>query len=307
MDKDPDFVIGMDVGGTRTKYGLVDLSTGLMVEKIILPTEKIETLFLQQIEDTYRKLLLNAGILHAKDVSRIGIGVPGFVDNYGVIDSTYGFLPFMEGYPLSKILYDHLNVTCYLDNDARTVALGESKYGLGRGYSRVLVMTLGTGLGIGFVVDGKFSDAQPFSHMGGHMKIRDNGEKCYCGKVGCLESLVSLAAIKSAVKKNNKGERPIDVDSKSIFLMAENKDPFATQIVDGIVDALRDGILNYVNLFAPEIIIIGGGMAKGLKPYSDALMNRDYLMPYRGYSVKLHISELQENSGILGAAELCNK
>ena len=230
-------VIGIDIGGTRTKIGLVDLETGEVVETIIFPTEIHNARrFEQGIGDAIHDLKLKADEMNVR-ISGVGIGVSSFVFEDGTVDSTYGFMEFMEDYPLAKIIEKQHNLSCRIDNDARLVALGEALYGEGRGFDRVLVLTLGTGLGIGFVVKQQLDGKLPYSHMGGHMTITTNDFPCYCGKTGCLESLVSASGIIEAAKRGSWEEknRELPFNVESIFKSAEAGNTLSVRIMDDFV------------------------------------------------------------------------
>lgn len=172
-----------------------------MLKILVSPTEKYnETQFRSQLTSAIQEHISFAKQL-ALAVSGIGIGVSSFVAVGGVVDSTYGFLTFMEDYPLASILEKEFKLACKVDNDARVIALGEAIYGRGKGFERVLVLTLGTGLGVGFVSDGKFESPLSYAHMAGHITITNTDHRCYCGKTGCLESLVSSSGIIQAGEK----------------------------------------------------------------------------------------------------------
>lgn len=174
-------VIGVDIGGTRTKSGLVNINTGEVLFNIVQPTEKKDgAIFLKQIGSVinqFKELAAKSG----EKISGIGIGIPGFIEENGVVTTTYGFLEFMENYPGKNIIEKEFLLPCLIDNDARIVSLGEALYGKGKGFKRVLTLTLGTGVGFGFVVNGRFTEPQPLAHMGGHIKITEEGTECYCG------------------------------------------------------------------------------------------------------------------------------
>jgi glucokinase len=301
--------IGIDIGGTRTKAGLVDLEKGIVLDTIISPTEKKDSdKFLNTIGSAIDKLKEVAARQNAS-ILGVGFGVTSFVFEDGMVDSTYGFLEFMEDYPLAKFIENHSSLPCRADNDARVVALGEALYGKGKGYNRVLVLTLGTGLGLGFVANGRFETHLPYAHMGGHMSINPAGLKCYCGKIGCLESLVSAPGIVDAANRldwaTNYPDLPLNVET--IFKTEQLGNPLASSIVKEFLGNLKTGIDNYINLFAPDIIIIGGGIAKGMEPYLDKLTKIDFCKPFKSYSVKMALSDLDEHSGILGSAALFNE
>ncbi len=299
------FAIGIDIGGTRTKIGLVDLDLGQVLEMQILPTETKDAGRFEQIigeaMSTFKEKV-NTELLG------VGIGVSSFVFEDGIVDSTYGFMDFMEEYPLKDIIEKVHQIPCKIDNDARLVALGEAVYGKGKGIERVLVLTLGTGLGLGFVINQKLEGKLPYGHMGGHISIIQNGEKCYCGKIGCLESLVSATGILKAAERLNwqakNPELPFTVES--IFKTNESGNPDAKQIFEEFLTYLKIGISNYINLYAPDMIILGGGVAKGLKNYLPILQEITQLTPYKSYKTCIEISELEEHSGILGSAALFN-
>jgi glucokinase len=298
--------IGIDIGGTRTKSGLVDLENGIVLETIISPTEKKDSdRFLQIIGSAIDKLKETASRKNAS-ILGVGFGVTSFVFEDGMVDSTYGFIEFMEDYPLAQFIEAHSSLPCRADNDARVVALGEALYGKGKGYNRVLVLTLGTGLGLGFVANGRFETHLPYAHMGGHMSINPAGFKCYCGKVGCLESLVSAPGIVDAASRLNwelkYPDFPLNVES--IFKAEQEGNPDAKVIVSEFLSNLKTGIDNYINIFAPDIIIIGGGIAKGMEPYLEKLKILDFCKPFKSYKVIIALSELDEHSGILGSAAL---
>lgn len=302
------FAVGIDIGGTRTKIGLVDLQEGKVMRREIVPTEtKDSMLFLQgifKVVNHFKNIVNNT----SSKITGIGFGVPSFVFADGVVDSTYGFLEFMEDYPLKNIVENELKLPCLLDNDARVVALGEALYGAGNGYSRVLVLTLGTGLGIGFTVNGKLNEPLPYGHMAGHISIIQSEVLCYCGKTGCLEALVSatglcLAAERVKWKFDDTDEKLV---AEKIFKARLAQDPKAVLLVNEFLHFLKTGIDNYLNIYAPDIVILGGGMAKSLTNDLDKLHNPNLFYPYKSYQTVLAISELQEEAGILGSAALFN-
>jgi glucokinase len=186
------------------------------------------------------------------------------------------------------------------------VALGEATYGKGKGFERILVLTLGTGLGVGFVRNGKFQDELPYAHMAGHISITDNDHRCYCGKTGCLESLVSSSGIIYAAEKINLRNKyaMIPLTAESIFVAAKDGNRDAQSVVKEWLRYLEIGIHNYINLYAPDIIVIGGGIAKGIQPYLGGVTVNNDLKPFKNYTMEIVISELHEHAGILGSAAL---
>jgi glucokinase len=296
------YIIGVDIGGTRTKSGLVDLASGKVLDTIVQPTEKKDaTIFINQVTDVVNKFKPRA-LEHEGIVTGIGFGVPGFMNDQGDVVTTYGFLEFMENYPLKKIIEDTFSLPCLLDNDARIVSLGEALYGKGKNFERVLTLTLGTGVGFGFVVNGNFTNSLPVEHMGGHMSVSQEGGVCYCGKTGCLEALVSSTGITREIRKLKRWDN--DVSAEALFIAATEGNADALRIVDQLIIHLQSAIYNYVNLLAPDIIILGGGITKGLTHFFAKIKNPKYLPPYPGYNFELEVSDLEELAGMLGSAAL---
>jgi len=298
--------IGIDIGGTRTKVGLVDLRAGQVLDTLIYPTEtQNATRFEQTLSDAIHTMKQSLKPPQT-ELKGVGIGVSSFVFADGTVDSTYGFLAFMEDYPLARIIEKTHALPCRLDNDARLVALGEALYGSGRGFDRVLVLTLGTGLGLGFVVNQRLEGKLPYAHMGGHMTVALNDQRCYCGKTGCLESLVSATGMMSSAKRRYSQETQSTMPEtvEAIFEAAKGGDGIARQLVEEYMAHLRTGLGNYINLFAPDRIVLGGGVAKGLGPYLSELVPSGQLGPYKNYQTTVVQSALEEQSGILGSAAL---
>jgi glucokinase len=301
------YAAGIDIGGTRTKIGLVDLHEGRVLDMILTPSERNDSeLFISSLYSQYCSLIEKTGI-DPELISGLGIGAPGFVYEDGSVDSTFGFLPFMDAhYPLKEQLEQKFKLPCRVDNDARIVALGEALFGRGRGYGRVLVLTLGTGLGLGFIVNGKFETKLPYAHLGGHITIATSDIKCYCGREGCMEALVSATGIIEAASRAgwNKENPNIPLQAESVFEAAQNGNDLAISIISDFIKNLKTGISNFITIFAPDIIIIGGGVSKGLNPYMDQLRQLRYLNPFTYYKFEIVLSGLDELSGIMGSAAL---
>lgn len=294
--------IGIDIGGTRSKLGLVDLAAGLVLQLQVVPTETQDGgRFLAGLQAGVLQLQAQAEAL-GRPVQGIGIGVTGFVRAGGVVDTTHGFLAFMEDYPLTELLGGATGLACRADNDARVVALGEARYGAGRGFARVLVLTLGTGLGVALVDGGGFDSPLAHGHMAGHISVRSSDVACYCGRFGCLEALVSASGLVAAAERSGLQA----LSAQAVFEAAAQGDPRAASLVQTLVSDLHLGLANYTNLFAPDVIVLGGGLAKGLGPHLARLAEPLGQPPRQRYRCKLRLSSLDEQAGVLGAAALTN-
>jgi predicted NBD/HSP70 family sugar kinase len=217
-------------------------------------------------------------------------------------------LGFMQNPNFCSTLRAALPFPVQFDNDARIISMGEAYFG-GHGQPRrLLSLTLGTGIGFSMVVEGRLQEKSSVNHLAGHIPIRPGARKCFCGFSGCLESLVSASAL---VECFQRGRNEIlsstditEVDSRAILEAAESGSPAALQAVHQILNDLLLGLNGYIYLFAPEVIVLGGGMAQGLHPWLGNLQKGLFAHPYDGYSVDIHLSELKEDAGLFGAASL---
>jgi glucokinase len=206
-----------------------------------------------------------------------------------------------------------------MDNDGRAVAMGEAYFGghtpAGMGRSaggtcqprRLLSLTLGSGVGVALVVDGRLLEKSSIGHLAGHIPIRLGGGPCFCGFSGCLESLVSASGLICNFANFNQG-KPVDetvgLDARRIFELAKNGHPAATRAVTQLLDDLSVGLNAYIFLYGPDVIVLGGGLANSLAPWLPAIRQGVFAHPYDGYQVMVNLSSLGEQAGLYGAASL---
>ena len=300
----PDLVAGIDIGGTNVKAGIVDLATNHVLASCDFPTpHDTEEAFLGSLAGAVSELSRTAGAPWAA-----GISIGSYVFGDGSIDGMSSFVPFLtHGYPLAEKITGALGLPGRVDNDARLICLAEARDGAGQGFSRVLTLTLGTGVGVGLCEDGHPFGGEPFIHLAGHVKVRTGGEypcldsdPCYCGMQGCFESTCSGTSLQKYVH-DQLGE---DVSNAQAFERAAGGDERAAAVVDWYLDMLARALNQYVYLYCPDVIVMGGGVAKGLKAYEDKLNEMLVAEVYEGQRTVVRITDLKEDSGILGAASL---
>ncbi len=296
------YALGMDIGGTRTKMGLVDLEKGMVVRKAVYSTEKEEAGFLEAA--LYHKNECVKGV-KPEELLGIGAAASGYVHRGGRIDDgNSGFIPFFPSYPLEEKLGECLGMTCKVENDAAAGCLGEALYGAGKNYKRVLMLTLGTGVGVGFIRNGHIDDESSLIHLSGHIKVSGNpeegGMRCYCGISGCLESVCSGTALEW--KAAQAYGRP--VSCKELFVQAEHNEEKAGKLAADYLNMLAAGLNQYIYIFAPDVIILGGGVAHALGGYTAVLQEQVTAKVHSRYKVLVTLSELKEEAGILGGASL---
>jgi len=300
----PDLVAGIDIGGTNVKAGIVDLATNHVLASCDFPTpHDTEEAFLGSLAGAVSELSRTAGAPWAA-----GISIGSYVFGDGSIDGMSSFVPFLtHGYPLAEKITGALGLPVRVDNDARLICLAEARDGAGQGFSRVLTLTLGTGVGVGLCEDGHPFGGEPFIHLAGHVKVRTGGEypcldsdPCYCGMQGCFESTCSGTSLQKYVH-DQLGE---DVSNAQAFERAAGGDERAAAVVDWYLDMLARALNQYVYLYCPDVIVMGGGVAKGLRAYEDKLNEMLVAEVYEGQRTVVRITDLKEDSGILGAASL---
>ncbi len=310
------YKIGIDLGGTWVKIGILDTENNFL-DKTEIPTHNNRPWqeIMEDIALATKELCDSLNI----DLSScsVGVGCPGTIDN-GVVIFAGNFLDMVNA-PVAQELSKLLQTPVKLENDANCSALGEFICGAGKGYKDIMVFTLGTGVGGGYIKDGEiFRGFKNQAGEFGHMTLQLDGIGCSCGKRGCMESYCSVSAlIKSAVRgiKTNPrstifslaGHNLLRIDGKVIFAAARQGDSFALSLLDDFYRYLAHGIINVVNIFAPEIILISGGIsAQGdflinpVKKYvQENFFGNEYLSP-----PIIATATLANDAGMVGAANL---
>ena len=308
-------VIGIDVGGTSIKGAFINekgkiLSRfSLSVDKKAPPKKEVGEL----CKIINREIEKNG---YKNEVKGIGMGVPGLLDfDSGVVISSPN-LPTWKDFNLKSFIHKETGLNVEINNDANVAALGEATFGSGKKYHDLIMITLGTGVGGGIIINNKIFDGN--HHMGaelGHMVIRLNGRKCGCGRKGCFEAYASATALikdtKNAMKRHPESllyqvkQELNGVDARNAFIAAKRADKIAKEVVDNYVSYLGEGLLNYCNIFRPEAIILSGGVAnEGEYLFSKVEKYlKDHTYGMKGSpEVKILPSELGYDSGKIGAA-----
>ena len=304
--------IGLDIGGTNIKYGLI-ADDGQIICKGTIPT-------LTSLDDCVDSILhICEGLLaeNLDSIRGIGIGCPGIINSSeGVVE--YSCNLKWEDVPLAKIIEDKLGIPVRIGNDATVATLGETLYGAGKGYKDAIMLTLGTGVGGGIIIDKKMYDGNKGAGGElGHMVIRMDGKPCGCGMKGCLEAYASAPTFLRAVRKamrEHPESRMWDVcagDIKNVGIFTPfnciDTDAYAKEIVDKYVKYLGTGIINYCNIFRPEIVMLGGGVSNVGEPLISRLVAYCESLDY-GYKhspkVVIKLAELKNDAGIVGGRAL---
>lgn len=310
------YVIGMDMGGTNTVFGVVD-ARGTVISKSAIKTgaHTDVNLYIQDLHDEMIKLIEAAG--GVEKFKGIGVGAPNGNYYTGNIEFAPN-LPWKGVIPFAKLMTEKFGIETALTNDANAAAVGEMIYGVARGMKNFIMITLGTGVGSGIVIDGKLV----YGHDGfagelGHTTaIRENGRMCGCGRTGCLETYCSATGVArsareilaSSTQDSLLRSIPIDdISSKDVFDAAMQDDEIAKEVFQYTGKILGQSLADFVAFSAPEAIVFFGGLSKAgdliMNPIKES-MEANLLSIWKG-KVKLFFSELKEaDAAILGASAL---
>lgn len=295
--------IGIDIGGTDTKIGLVDVHNKLL-DSVCIPTkaERPADEVIRTVAETALSILDKNGIAMEQCVG-VGIGVPGTVDRKkGIV--RYSNNIRWEDMPLVKEMSTYLPIPVEIANDADCAALGETIAGAGKECSDVVMITLGTGVGGGVVLDGEIYEGRGIGGSElGHMVIVENGEPCTCGRRGCLEAYASATALKREAKRASKKE----LIPSEIFALAKQGDPAMKEVVEIYIRRLGLGIVNIVNIFRPQLVLLGGGISgqgESLLVPLRRILREECFGGERGDVPEIEEAVLGNNAGIIGAAGL---
>lgn len=309
-------VLAVDVGGTKTIVALI-LPTGKIISRgyYLTLAEQGTRAVINRLSSAINRSIAQARLKDTEPMG-IGIAVAGTLDTRRGIVTVSPNLPGWHNIPLRDVIAARSGLDTYLINDASAAALGEYRFGAGRGFDNILYVTVSTGIGGGIIINGElYSGADGCAGELGHMTIEPDGPQCHCGNFGCLESLASGWAIaKEAVTRINHGEassitelidgRVENITAQTVATAAKKGDGLAREIIAKAADYLGIGLANLVNIFNPELIIIGGGLSKMgnmlLEPARKVIKERAFRLPAQ--RVRVVRARLGSNAGILGAA-----
>lgn len=310
------YVMGIDIGGTNTVFGIVD------TRGMVIASGSIKTAKHNNIEDYIDELYAEASrLIEANDavdkIHGIGIGAPNANYFTGMIDDGVN-LPWPTPLPLAKLVSEKFGIPVAITNDANAAAIGEMTYGAARGIKDFIMITLGTGVGSGIVINGQVV----YGHDGfagelGHMIVkRNNGRLCGCGRTGCLEAYCSATGVARTarefleIRTEPSLLRNLDIDqitSKDVYDAAINGDKLAKDIFEYTGTILGESMCDMMVFSSPSAFILFGGLSKSgdllLKPLR-AAMERNMLSCFKG-KAKVMLSELKEaDAAVLGASAL---
>ncbi len=308
-------VLAVDLGGTKIVTALVS-TEGEILSREYIPTlaEEGAPAVIRRIVSSAGNLIRNAGMAPSS-VASVAVAAAGAIDPGKGIVTDSPNLPGWHNIPLKDEIEKAMEIRAFIVNDATAAALGEHRFGAGRGVRDLIYLTVSTGIGGGIIIDGRlYSGASGSAGEMGHMTIDANGPRCACGNIGCLEVLASGKAVaREAQRLIARGTRTVilqiaeghaqSVTAQTVAAAAARGDAVAVSIISQAANYLGIGMVNLVNIFNPQMIIVGGGMSKMgemlLQPARRMVAERAFRHP--ASIVRIVMSELGDNAGVFGA------
>ncbi len=312
------YTVGVDIGGTTIKIGIVDKNNNIVLKREY-PTENGWKNVVATITNAVESMLQEAGI-SKQECNNIGIGCPGTIDAQSG-DVIYSNNLKWSHVTLKQEIEQKINMKVYVENDANCAALGEVKAGFSEQYENAVLITIGTGIGSGVIMNGKILEGGIGSMEIGHTMTVKNGKVCSCGRKGCLEAYASATALieqaKEAAEQNKESElykmcqgKLENMNGKIPFDAAKTGDKTALQVIENYTDYLAEGIIDAINLFRPELLLLGGGVSKQGNYIVDILQKKVIPHVFGGensYIPQISCALLENDAGMIGAANICNQ
>ena len=316
------YTIGIDLGGTNIAVGLCDADFNI-VDKVSTKTPKDSDVAVVKAMADTTKALMDKNSLTVADIEYLGMAVPGSIDpELGIVEYSNNIR--FENFPIVKEFQKHLPIEkIYIENDANAAALAEALSGAAKGTDSSVMLTLGTGVGGGVIMNGKIF-AGGLNSSGtelGHTVIVSGGRQCTCGRRGCWEAYSSATALSKMTKEKMTelqlkgipskmlGQEKADgsVSARVAFAAMKEGDPYAKEVCDEYIHYLAEGITNMINIFQPHVLCIGGGVCNE-KEYLTVplieIVERDQYTRTSKIKSRIVTATLGNDAGIIGAASL---
>jgi len=309
-------VVAIDIGGTKIACGIISSQCQMLAKEyhLTLAGEGVEPV-IGRLVSAIEQITTLRGIALSQ-LRAVSIGAAGAIDSERGLVTFSPNLPGWHNIPLGDIVIERFGIKTWLINDANAAALAEHRLGVGRGISNLVYLTVGTGIGGAIILGNKlYTGVSGSAGEIGHMIIDANGLRCKCGNIGCWETLASGTAVaREAIARIRNGEgssltervagRIENITAEKVAMAAREGDSLALGVINKVATYLGVGLVNLVNIFNPEMIVIGGGMAKMgdllLDPARQVVTDRAF--PVAAKAVRIVTTQLGDDAGMLGAA-----
>lgn len=313
-----EYAIGIDIGGTKIAAAVIDVSGHILASYYTRAhTGHPPMLVMDGLEEAVHSVLEESGLTPG-DIEGIGIGSAGHINRHTGRVVTNSNLPDWEDFPLRDTAIQRLGYPVVIDNDSHCAALGEYRFGAGRGSKYMCYVTFSTGYGMGIIIDGKvYRGAIGSTGEIGHTIIVPDGDLCTCGKHGCVMAYAcGLALSRIACERVKSGEptmlrdicgdSPEYISGEAVAKAAKSGDLVALELIENTARYFGISLANILELFNPEVLVIGGGLAKMgpllLDPCMEAMRQNTH--PELRDATRFELSQLWDEAGLLGAAAL---
>ena len=315
LNPDSRYILGIDVTRYELRLGLFNLACELVGELMLIP-EGLETGIdvVETLKTKVKELIKKNNIDKAK-ILGAGLALPGLIDIKTGISYSY----LNQGVtPVNEFMTKGLGFPVFVEHDTRSMARGELMFGLAKGKGNVLCLNLGSGIGLSMILNGKvYSGESGYAGEFGHINVDPHGQLCYCGKIGCLETVASGRTIRKKVEEDLKkstptviskmvDSNPAKINLKVILEAVSTGDQYANELIANTGVHLGKGIATLLHLFNPELIILGGILSQAgnilLDPIQQTL--NSFSIPRIRQDTTIVASELQEDAGLYGALAL---
>lgn len=305
------YLIGIDLGGTNLKAGIVDRNGKILHQFSIKTDANAESQVISRQICELVAEIIKKGRIGQADIVGIGLGSPGLIDKKGETILFSPNLPKWHDVPIKKVIGEKFDLPCILENDANAAAWGEKWVGAGKNANSLVMLTLGTGIGGGIIIDNKlWRGMNNVAAEIGHMTIQADGPRCNCGNYGCIEVYASATGMvrrfkellesgkASSLKKND------EITAKRISEAAVQGDKTALSIIEETGRYLGIAMVNIIHILNPEVIVLAGGMIGSgellMNPIKQIIEKRALKASYK--DTKILFSQLGTDAGIIGAA-----
>ena len=305
--------LGIDIGGTAAKFGLVN-GEGVMISEVLEYPVKFDDYETPIIETVVKsaKEFMSKNNKTFFDINGIGVSATGGINSkLGIVEGSAGHIKNWKGTNIKKRLEAEFGMNTAVLNDANAAALGEMWKGAAKGRENVVVMTIGTGVGGGIIVDSKILlGSKGFAGEIGHIPVNVDGEKCSCENTGCIEHYGSTSAlvrnVKNAVISGEiTGIKEEEVDGRLIFKEVAAGNKAVIKYVDEWINYISAALVGLVHTFNPEMVILGGGVSKQKELFVDKVRDKVLhgVMDNFAQDLRVEAAELGNNAGIIGAVK----